>query len=132
MAPYTKDWGPEGTAQGRRDRKRAAVHGPTLRRAVEAGAKIVYGTDMGGIEWTEPEAQEFPFLVQFGMTPMAAIQAATSRAAEMLDARGALGVVAPGAHADLVAVNGDPLQDVKVLEQVRFVMKDGAVFKSVP
>jgi imidazolonepropionase-like amidohydrolase len=132
MAPYTKDWGPEGTAQGRRDRKRAAVHGPTLRRAVEAGAKIVYGTDMGGIEWTEPEAQEFPFLVQFGMTPMAAIQAATSRAAEMLDARGELGVVAPGAHADLVAVNGDPLQDVKVLEQVRFVMKDGAVFKSVP
>jgi imidazolonepropionase-like amidohydrolase len=66
------------------------------------------------------------------MTPMAAIQAATSRAAEMLDARGELGVVAPGAHADLVAVNGDPLQDVKLLQDVRFVMKDGAVFKSSP
>jgi imidazolonepropionase-like amidohydrolase len=132
LAPYYKDWAAEDTLQGKRDRKRASVHGPTVRRAVEAGAKIVYGTDMGGIEWTEPMAQEFPYLVQFGLTPMAAIQAATSRAAEMLDARGDLGVIAAGAHADLVAVNGDPLQDIKILEAVRFVMKDGAVFKSVP
>jgi imidazolonepropionase-like amidohydrolase len=132
LAPYYKDWPPEDTPQGKRDRKRASVHGPTVRHAVEAGAKIVYGTDMGGIEWTEPEAQEFPYLVQFGLTPMAAIQAATSRAAEMLDARGDLGVIAAGAHADIVAVNGDPLQDIKILEAVRFVMKDGAVFKSVP
>ena len=68
-------------------------------------------------------------MVEFGMTPMAVIQAATSRAAEMLDAAGQLGVVAPGAYADIVAVSGDPLADVKALQNVVFVMKDGKVYK---
>jgi len=68
-------------------------------------------------------------MVQFGMTPMQAIQSATSRAAEMLGMKGQLGVIAPGAYADVVAVSGDPLKDVKILEKVVFVMKDGRVFK---
>ena len=63
------------------------------------------------------------------MTPMAAIQSATSRAADMLGMAGQLGVVAPGAYADLVAVTGDPLADVKALERVSFVMKDGKVYR---
>jgi len=132
MAVYYKDWGPENTPAGQRDRKRAAVHGTSLEKAVKAGVKIVYGTDMGGIEWTEPEAQDFPYMTQFGMSPMAAIQAATSRAAEMLDMRGQIGVVAAGAYADVIAVSGDPLRDIKELEKVKFVMHDGAVFKSEP
>ena len=69
-------------------------------------------------------------MVGFGMAPMDAIQAATSRPAEMLDMKGEIGVVAPGAFADIVAVNGDPLKDVGILEHVRFVMHDGAVFKN--
>ena len=129
MAVYYKDWAPENTPAGQRDRKRVAVHGPSLEKAVKAGVKIVYGTDMGGIEWTEPEAQDFPYMTQFGMTPMAAIQAATSHAAEMLDMKGEIGVLAPGAYADVIAVAGDPLKDIKELEHVRFVMHDGAVFK---
>jgi imidazolonepropionase-like amidohydrolase len=68
-------------------------------------------------------------LTEFGMSPMAAIQAATSKAAEMLGRAGELGVVAPGAYADIVAVAGDPLKDVKVLERVGFVMKDGKVYR---
>ncbi len=80
--------------------------------------------------WTEPMAQEFQRMVGFGMTPMDAIRSATSRAAEMLDMKGEIGVLAPGALADIVAVTGDPLKDVDVLEHVRFVMKDGAVFKN--
>ena len=68
-------------------------------------------------------------MIQFGMTPMQAIQSATSRAAEMLGMKGQLGAIAPGAYADIVAVSGDPLKDVKVLEKVVFVMKDGKVFK---
>jgi imidazolonepropionase-like amidohydrolase len=68
--------------------------------------------------------------VELGMTPMQAIQSATSRAAELLGRRGEIGVVAPGAYADLIAVAGDPLADVNVLKTVQFVMKDGAVFKS--
>jgi len=117
---------------GKRDRKRAEVHGASVEKAVKAGIKIVYGTDMGGIEWTEPMAQEFPYLVEFGLKPMQAIRAATSGAAEMLDEKGELGVVAAGAYADIIAVNGDPLEDVKVLEKIRFVMKGGGVFKNEP
>ena len=96
---------------------------------MKAGVKIVFGTDMGGIPWTEPMAQEFLRMVEFGMTPMDAIKSATSRAAEMLDMEGQIGVVAPGAYADIVAVGGDPLRDIKTLENVQFVMKNGKVFK---
>jgi imidazolonepropionase-like amidohydrolase len=130
LAPYYGDWALENTPAGKRDRKRAEVHGASVEKAVKAGIKIVYGTDMGGIEWTQPMAQEFPYLVQFGLTPMQAIRAATSRAAELLDEKGELGVVAPGAYADLIAVSGDPLKDVKELANVRFVMKGGSVFKN--
>jgi imidazolonepropionase-like amidohydrolase len=130
LAPYYGDWADENTAAGKRDRKRAEVHGASVEKAVKAGIKIVYGTDMGGIEWTEPMALEFPYLVQFGLTPMQAIRAATSRAAEMLDEKGELGVVAPGAYADIIAVSGDPLKDVKELANARFVMKSGNIFKN--
>lgn len=129
IGPYYIAWGPEDTPGGKRDRMRAEVHEPTVRAAVKAGAKIVFGTDMGGIDWTEPMWKEFPYMVQFGMSPMAAIQSATSRAAEMLDAKGDLGVVAPGAYADIIAVNGDPLAGIEALANVRFVMKDGKVYR---
>jgi imidazolonepropionase-like amidohydrolase len=61
---------------------------------------------------------------------MDAIHSATSRAAEMLEMKGEIGVVAPGAYADVIAVNGDPLKDIATLEHVHFVMHDGAVFKN--
>ena len=129
LAPYYKLWAPEGTPEGQRDRKRAELHGPSFRRAVQAGVKIAFGSDVGGFSWSEPIAQEFPRMVEFGMTAMQAIQSATSRAAEMLGMKGQLGVIAPGAYADIVAVSGDPLKDVRVLEKIGFVMKDGTVFK---
>ena len=96
---------------------------------MKAGVKIAFGTDAGGFSWDEPIAQEFGRMVEFGMSPMDAIRAATSRAADLLDMTGDLGVIAPGAYADVIAVNGDPLRDVNVLKDVRFVMKDGSVFK---
>jgi imidazolonepropionase-like amidohydrolase len=130
LAPYYADWAPENTAEGVRDRKRAEVHGASVEKAVKAGIKIAYGTDIGGIEWTQPMAQEFPYLTQFGLTPMEAIRAATSRAAELLNEKGELGVVAPGAYADIIAVSGDPVKNVKELANVKFVMKGGSVFKN--
>ncbi len=130
LSVYYKDWAPADTPAGQRDRLRAAVHEPSFRKALKAGVKIVFGTDMGGIPWTEPIAQEFSRMVEFGMTPMDAIQSATSRAAAMLDMEGKIGVIAPGALADIIAVSGDPLRDIKVLENVQFVMKDGEVFRS--
>jgi imidazolonepropionase-like amidohydrolase len=130
LAPYYGDWEPENTPGGKRDRKRAEVHGASVEKAEKAGIKIVYGTDIGGIEWTQSEAQEFPYLVKFGLSPMEAIRAATSRAAEMLDEKGELGAVAPGAYADIIAVSGDPLKNIDELAKVRFVMKGGSVFKN--
>ena len=120
---------PADTPAGQRDRLRASVHEVSFRKALKAGVKIVFGTDMGGIPWTEPIAQEFSRMVEFGMPPMDAIQSATSRAAVMLDMEGKIGVVAPGAFADIVAVSADPLRDIKVLEHVEFVMKDGKVVR---
>ncbi len=130
ISAYYHDWAPVDTPAGERDRLRVAVHQPSFKKAMKAGVKIAFGTDMGGIPWDEPIAQEFPRMVELGMPPMEAIQSATSRAAAMLEMDGKLGVVAPGAFADIIAVGGDPLQDIKALENVQFVMKDGKVFKS--
>ena len=101
--------------------------------ALKKGVKISYGTDAGGYAWTENQAKELSIMVRYGMTPMKAIQSATSVAAALLDplcppsARECpgsdLGVLAPGKFADLVAVDGDPLRDIALLEHVRFVMK---------
>ena len=130
LAVYYSDWAPADTPNGQRDRKRASDHGVSFSKALKAGVKIVFGTDMGGIPWTEAIAQEFPRMIEFGMSPIEAIKSATSRAADMLDMTGQIGVVAPGAYADVIAVNGDPLRDVKALGDVTFVMKDGGVFRN--
>jgi imidazolonepropionase-like amidohydrolase len=128
LAVYYKDWAPANTADGQRDRLRASVHELSFKKALKSHVKIVFGTDMGGIAWSEPIAQEFVRMVEFGMSTMDAIQSATSRAATMLDADGQIGVIAPGAHADVIGVGGDPLRDIKVLENVQFVMKNGTTF----
>jgi imidazolonepropionase-like amidohydrolase len=127
---YYTDWDPSDTDSGKRDRKRVAVHGVSFTKALHAGVKIAFGTDVGGFKWSEPIAEEFSREVEFGMTPMQAIQSATSRAAELLGKRGELGVVARGAYADVIAVAGDPLADITALKTVQFVMKDGVVLKS--
>ncbi len=129
LSVYYTDWAPENTPEGKRDRLRASVHEVSFKKALKAGVKIVFGTDMGGIPWTEPIAQEFIHMVDFGMQPVDAIQSATSRASAMLDMEGKIGVIAPGAYADVIAVAGDPLRDIKTLQNVQFVMKDGEVFR---
>jgi imidazolonepropionase-like amidohydrolase len=130
IAVYYTDWAAPDTDAGKRDRLRASVHEESFRKAMKAGVKIVFGTDIGGIPWTQPIAQEFPQMTKLGMTPADALRSATSRAAEMLDMTGQIGVLAPGAYADVIAVAGDPLQNIEELGRVRFVMKDGSVFKN--
>src|SRR5207248_984057 len=113
------------------DKQGNLVSQPTLTvEELQAHMKMVLGTDMGGIPWTEPIAQEFKRMVGLGMVTMDAIQSATSRAAEMLDMKGQIGVLAPGAYAEVIAVSGDPLKSIEELEHVRFVMHNGAVFKN--
>jgi imidazolonepropionase-like amidohydrolase len=130
ISPYYGDWARADTEAGKRDRARAATHEISFKKALNAHLKIVFGTDIGGMPWTDSMAQEFKRMVDLGMAPMDAIQSATSRAAEMLDMKGEIGVIAPGAFADIVAVSGDPVKDVAILEHVRFVMHDGAIFKN--
>jgi imidazolonepropionase-like amidohydrolase len=130
IAIYYKEWAPENTPAGKRDRARAAEHEQSFKKALQAGLKIVFGTDVGGFSWDEPIAQEFPYMVKFGMSPMDALRSATIAPAAMLDMSGQLGVIAPGAYADVIAVQGDPLHDITELGRVKFVMHNGQVFKS--
>lgn len=113
-------------------RPKAAAIGPQLQatfaRAHKAGVKIAFGTDAGVFPHGE-NAKEFGYMVEAGMSPADAIRSATLHAAALLDQSGRLGSVEPGFAADIIAVEGDPLRDVKVLEQVKFVMKDGVVYK---
>jgi imidazolonepropionase-like amidohydrolase len=129
LGVYYTDWSPENTEDGKRDRARASEHEVSFKKALKAGVKIAFGTDMGGIPWTEPIANEFGLMVKFGMSPMDAIKAATSSAANLLEMKGDLGLIAPGAFADIMAVQGDPVANVEALKSVKFVMKDGNVFK---
>ena len=98
-------------------------------RAVRRGVKIALGTDVGGFPWTAiNQAKEFEYYVQYGMTPMQAIQSGTSAAAALLGQEQQLGAIAPGLYADIVAVAGDPTRDITELQRVRFVMKGGVVY----
>ena len=99
-------------------------------KALKAGVKIAFGTDVGGFDWTENQAKEFSYMVKWGMTPMQAIRSATTVAAELLDMKGQIGEISPGAFADIVAVKEDPLKDISALESVVFVMKDGRAYKN--
>jgi len=105
-----------------------AAFGEALKRGLLP--LISFGTDAGGFAWTENEAKELAYLVRYGMTPMQAIKSATSVAARLLDQEDSLGAVAPGRYADLVAVAGDPLSDIEEMQRVRFVMKEGTVYRS--
>src|SRR5579864_2141569 len=98
-------------------------------KAVKKGARISFGTDVGGFAWTENEAKEFTYMVKYGMTPMQAIQSATTVGAELLDQQDSFGAIEPGKFADIIAVAGDPLQDITELQRVKFVMKVGEVVK---
>jgi imidazolonepropionase-like amidohydrolase len=106
-----------------------SIHEDTFRRALKAGVKIAFGTDAGGFDWKIDPAKEFADMVKFGMTPAQAIRAATSSAAELLDMQDKVGTIVTGKFADIVAVPGDPLKDVTVLENVDFVMKGGVIYK---
>ena len=98
-----------------------------FRKAVKAGIKMSFGTDAGVCPYGT-SGKQFAFMVKYGMTPMQAIQAATTNAADLLGHSDVIGSIKPGKYADIIAVSGDPLSDISVLEKVQFVMKDGTVY----
>jgi imidazolonepropionase-like amidohydrolase len=110
------------------DRELGELHRQNFRKAVKAGVKMAFGTDAGVCPYGV-NARQFAFMVKYGMTSMQAIQAATINAADLLGKKDVLGSIKAGKYADLIAVSGDPLADVRTLEDVKFVMKDGKVYK---
>src|SRR5438309_3058036 len=106
------------------------IHEDTFRRALKAGVKIAFGTDVGGFDWGIDPAVEFPYMVKYGMTPIQALRSATSSAADLLGMQNDVGSIAVGKYADIVAVKGDPLADISLLQKIDFVMKGGEVHKS--
>lgn len=110
------------------DAQLGQIQRDNFRKAVLAGVKMSFGTDAGVCPYGTA-AKQFAFMVKYGMTPMQAIQAATINAADLLGKRELLGSLKPGKYADIIAVNGDPLANISVLENVVFVMKEGHVYK---
>ena len=108
---------------------RIGVTGKSLAKAYPAGVKIAFGTD-AGVSKHGLNADEFELMVKHGMPASAAIQAATMNAATLLGVEKEVGSLEPGKAADLIAVAGDPIADITILKSVRFVMKDGRVFKA--
>ncbi len=102
--------------------------GEAFKRALAKGVKIAFGTDAGVSEHGR-NAQEFELMVKFGMSPQAALKAATVNAADLLGLASEIGSLERGKRADVIAVAGNPLQDVTVLQNVVFVMKDGVIWK---
>jgi imidazolonepropionase-like amidohydrolase len=112
-----------------KEKKLGRLQRENFRHAYQSGAKIAFGTDSGVYPHGD-NARQFAKMVEWGMKPIDAIQAATIHAADLIGQTEKLGAVEPGHYADLIAVNGDPLTNVKVLESVSFVMKGGAVVRN--
>ena len=110
------------------DAQLGQIQRDNFRKAVAAGVKLSFGTDAGVCAYGT-SGKQFAFMVKYGMTSMQAIQAATSSAADLLGHSSEIGSIKPGKYADLIAVPGDPLADVRLLEDVKFVMKDGKIYK---
>jgi imidazolonepropionase-like amidohydrolase len=112
----------------RKDREIAQTQRENFRKAVKAGLKLTFGTDSGVYPHGD-NPKQLAYMVRYGMTPMQAIQAATLNGADALGLKDQTGALAPRLAADIIAVKRDPLEDIRALEQVDFVMKAGHVYK---
>src|SRR5713101_1161047 len=112
-----------------KEKKIGRLQRENFRHAFQSGAKIAFGTDAGVYPHGD-NARQFAKMVEWGMKPIDAIQAATIRAADLLGWSAKAGVLEADHYADIIAVSGDPLSDVRVLESVKFVMKNGAVVRN--
>jgi imidazolonepropionase-like amidohydrolase len=110
------------------DRNLGATHRANFTKALHAGVKLSFGTDAGVCPY-DRSINQFAFMVKYGMTPMQAIQSATTSAADLLGKSEILGSIAPGKYADIVAAPDNPLDDIHAIEHITFVMKEGKIYK---
>jgi imidazolonepropionase-like amidohydrolase len=111
-----------------RQKQMLALHAREFKKQIAAGVPFAMGSDVGPFPHGT-QAREFVLMVEYGMQPLAAIQAGTVNAAKLLGWQGQIGALKPGYWADIVAVDGDPLADITALQRVTFVMKGGVIYK---
>jgi imidazolonepropionase-like amidohydrolase len=111
-----------------KERQIGQLQRDNFRKAFEAGTRMAFGSD-GAVYPHGDNGKQFAYMVEYGMTPMEAIQAATVHAAELIGWPETVGAIEAGRYADIIAVQGNPLEDVRLLENVAFVMKGGVVYK---
>jgi imidazolonepropionase-like amidohydrolase len=119
---------PASPPQGERERQMIVFHAAEFRKQLAAGVPMAAGSDVGPFPHGT-QAREFELMVKYGMTPLAALQAGTLNGAKLLGWAGQIGALRPGYFADVIAVQGDPLQDISALKKVTFVMKGGVVYR---
>jgi imidazolonepropionase-like amidohydrolase len=113
-----------------RERQMLDLHAQEFKKQIAAGVPMAVGSDVGPFPHGT-QAREFVLMVKYGMSPLAALQADLINGAKLLGWDGQIGALEPGYIADAVAVPGDPLQDISVLQNVSFVMKGGVVYKNI-
>ena len=101
----------------------------TFKKAMKMGVKLAYGTDIGGYDWNLAQAKDFTYFVDWGLSPIQAIQTATTTAAELLGMQDKIGEIKEGSFADIIALKKDPIKDISALQNIDWVMKDGKVYK---
>jgi len=127
ISEYFADHAASST-QATQERQMLDLHAQEFRKQLAAGVPIAVGSDVGPFPHGT-QARELVLMVRYGMTPLAALQADMLNGAKLLGWQGQIGVLKPGYLADIIAVPGNPLQDIGVLQQVKFVMKGGAVYR---
>jgi imidazolonepropionase-like amidohydrolase len=119
---------PASPAQAERERQMIAFHALEFRKQLDAGVPMAAGSDVGPFPHGT-QAREYELMVKYGMTPLAVLQAGVLNGAKLLGWQGQIGALKAGYFADVIAVPGDPLQDISVLRKVTFVMKGGVVYR---
>ena len=115
-------------AQGAREHQMLDLHAQEFKKQLAAGVPMAVGSDVGPFPHGT-QAREFVLMVKFGMSPLAALQAGTLNGAKLLGWQNEIGALKPGFDADIIAVPGDPLQDISALQKVSFVMKNGVIYR---
>ncbi|HET9696890.1 MAG TPA: amidohydrolase family protein, partial [Terriglobales bacterium] len=129
VAEYDAQWTAERAGKQPEITPGLKIEEDTFRRALQAGVKIAFGTDVGAFEWDMSPARQLATMVKWGMSPAQALKSATIRGAELMQMQNDIGTVEPGKFADIIAVQGNPLNDISVMQKTNFVMKGGVVFK---
>lgn len=129
VAQYDSEWRAERAGAQPQQSPGSKIEEDTFRRALQAGVKIAFGTDVGAFEWDISPARQLVTMVRWGMTPAQALSAATIKGAALMQMQNDIGTIEPGKYADIIAVRGNPLADISVMQKISFVMKGGVVFK---